>query len=851
MLKDIQVQFNYGQDAYSSALDKLRKSSDIFTILQINVSEDRCDVLTNGVLVATVTTKAHFALTSLASSAILRYDGTMLQSELCQKLTDASKSTQTHGSRVQGKIGLIMFGPSNIQESLAKDLARYRLFLQHPIPMPEGIVYKNPQYLSLVASTFRNGAILPPIPNESFQQGSDGVSSSDSDESMTILTVLDSLPQHDYLSGVRVDKSITTTLLDHQKEAVDFLINRESTEKQGKLLWKPEMSLSDAPRYKHIITGSTSPSPHDMLGGILGDGMGLGKTLSMIACIVSSPAQPHAFVNTLIKEGSQAATSPYPVGSTLIIVPSVLLLDSWLDEIEKHVAPRTVSVYKYHGPNRKLPSSPPLPYDIVLSTYGTVAADHRRGGGVLGCFHWHRLVLDEAHVIRNWSTKQFKAVKDLSASIRWCVTGTPVQNSLKDLASLITFLRVPVLEDATMFRKHIEGRGTNTSKPDFGNLRHLLESICLRRCTSSILSSLGVSFTEHRPQLSKHERQGYNELSILCDKYIKAAVNGKPTEAGNNSVLTAVLRLRLFCNLGLLGPVQSLLNASEDEDQLMPDEAISLLQQSGDALCANCKTELLSSDAPADFGKQPGSAHHRLKCQDCAQPSSKTKNTMGPSGISKPVIQGDVMEDIQFEYNHASASTDNALAQASYPSKIISLVEDITTHSGEGKSIVFSFWRRSLDLVEKALRERGVIFGRVDGSIHPSQRREVLVAFQENLSIQVILMTIGTGAVGLNNLSVANRVHILEPQWNPSIEDQAIGCVARLGQTQKVTVIRYIVRNTIEESIESRQLQKLQLALKSGLKSSTQDRSGGQSRIEHLRALGKIIESNISVPDPM
>lgn len=51
----------------------------------------------------------------------------------------------------------------------------------------------------------------------------------------------------------------------------------------------------------------------------------------------------------------------------------------------------------------------------------------------------------------------------------------------------------------------------------------------------------------------------------------------------------------------------------------------------------------------------------------------------------------------------------------------------------------------------------------------------------------------------LNNLSVASRVHILEPQWNPSIEDQAIGRVTRLGQTKNVSVIRYIVKNTIEE----------------------------------------------------
>ncbi|KAJ8132835.1 hypothetical protein O1611_g787 [Lasiodiplodia mahajangana] len=852
MLKDVQIRFNYGRDTYSSALDKLSGNSDNFTILQIEMSEDRCDVVTNGIPVATIATKIHFALTSLPSAAVLSYNGSALQAELRQKLAAAAKFPRAHDTKVPGKIGFTIFGPSSKKNEVAKELARYRLFLQHPnIPMPEGIIYENPQYLGIVASTFRNGAILPPISIDTFQEGPSSVSHSDSDEPTSIAAVLDNLPQHDYLSDARIDKNITTTLLDHQKEAVNFLRNRESAEKQGKLLWKPQISDSGEPRYKHIITGSFSQNPHDMLGGILGDGMGLGKTLSMIACIVSSLAQPQAFVNNASIEDMHEAASPYPVDSTLVIVPSVLLLDGWVDEVERHVAPGTLSLYKYHGPNRKLPSSPPLPYQIVLSTYATVAADYSRGGGVLACFHWRRLILDEAHVIRNWSTKQFKAMKDLSASIRWCVTGTPVQNSLKDLASLITFLRVPLLENATTFRKHIEGGNMNTSKTNFRNLRHLLESICLRRCASSILS-LGVSFTEHRPELSDDERKRYNELSILCDKYIKAAVNAKATEAGHNEILTAVLKLRMFCNLGLVGLVQSLVNAGEDGDQLMPDEALSLLQQSGEALCATCEIEVLSSDAHIKFGKQPRSTHRRLKCQDCAQLSYKTRNEtapLGSLGIPQPPIQGDLMEDIQFENNSTSTLTDRALPQTSYPSKIIALVEDIRRHSNEGKSIVFSFWRRSLDLVEKALVEKGVVFARVDGSIHTSRRKEVLVAFQENPSIQVLLMTIGTGAVGLNNLSVANRVHILEPQWNPSVEDQAIGRVARLGQTQKVTVIRYIVRNTIEESIESRQLQKLQLALKSGLKSSNQDRPDGQSRIEHLQALGKIIESGIRAPE--
>ncbi|EON69661.1 hypothetical protein W97_08942 [Coniosporium apollinis CBS 100218] len=72
-------------------------------------------------------------------------------------------------------------------------------------------------------------------------------------------------------------------------------------------------------------------------------------------------------------------------------------------------------------------------------------------------------------------------------------------------------------------------------------------------------------------------------------------------------------------------------------------------------------------------------------------------------------------------------------------------------------------------------------------------------------------MTLGTGAVGLT-LTVASRIHIVEPQWNPSIESQAIGRALRLGQEKQVTVVRYIMKNTVEQYVQSRQSRKLQLA---------------------------------------
>ncbi|RWA09490.1 hypothetical protein EKO27_g5618 [Xylaria grammica] len=584
-------------------------------------------------------------------------------------------------------MALNIFGPRSVKDTLAKELARFRLFLQHPVPMPEGISYENPQYLSTASSSFGNGAILPPIPTEIFRHETSKAGTSDQDEATTITTVLDNLPAHNCVGNIDIDKRIRTTLLGHQTEAVDFIMLRESTEKQATMLWKLESFISEKPIYKHTITGSISPTPKDILGGILGDGMGLGKTLSMIACIASSLAHAGEFVH-----GSGKADWPARVGCTLVIVPSI--------------------------------------YEIK------------------------RLILDEAHVIRNWSTKQFKAINDISASIRWCVTGTPVQNSLKDLASLLTFLRIPLLDDPATFRKHIEGKGdtvNSVSKTNYRNLRRLLESICLRRCTSSVLSSLGVSLTERRPHLSESERKGYNELSSLCDRYIKAAVNGKSPKVGNNQILVAVLRLRMFCNMGLLGPTDRSLNDIEDEDRLMPDEVISLLQQCGQAACTSCKIEVSSSDIDADVGKQQDPAHGRLKCGECAQ---RTLNTQKKRKASQEfqrdqiAANSDIMQGIQFEHGRESVSPANNLHEIPYPSKLLSLADDIRTHYDQDKSIVFSFWRRSLDLVDKLFTEKGIVFGRVDGSIHPSKRSEVLKTFQEDPSIRVLLMTIGAGAVG-------------------------------------------------------------------------------------------------------
>lgn len=158
-------------------------------------------------------------------------------------------------------------------------------------------------------------------------------------------------------------------------------------------------------------------------------------------------------------------------------------------------------------------------------------------------------------------------------------------------------------------------------------------------------------------------------------------------------------------------------------------------------------------------------------------------------------------------------SSDNPELPEVYPSKLLALLEDVKQHMFEEKCIIFSVWKRTLDLIESLFTKHEISYCRVDGSVSTTnKRKKILDDFHHISNLRVLLMTLGTGAVGLNNLSVASRIHLLEPQWNPSVERQAIGRVLRLGQDREVKVIRYIMKRSIEEMVEGRQQFKLQMA---------------------------------------
>ncbi|RYN65540.1 hypothetical protein AA0117_g12125 [Alternaria alternata] len=142
------------------------------------------------------------------------------------------------------------------------------------------------------------------------------------------------------------------------------------------------------------------------------------------------------------------------------------------------------------------------------------------------------------------------------------------------------------------------------------------------------------------------------------------------------------------------------------------------------------------------------------------------------------------------------------------------LMRDISYDVWNTKSIIFTCWTRTLDLLEFYLRRLSSgtwIHERIDGECSTGKRERIIRQFTNNPNLRVLIITTGTGAVGLN-LATANRIFIFEPQWNPSVENQAVARALRLGQKQAVLVTRYVVEDTVEQTMRKLQDTKLQRA---------------------------------------
>ena len=143
--------------------------------------------------------------------------------------------------------------------------------------------------------------------------------------------------------------------------------------------------------------------------------------------------------------------------------------------------------------------------------------------------------------------------------------------------------------------------------------------------------------------------------------------------------------------------------------------------------------------------------------------------------------------------------------------KLDELTREITENIGEHKALVFSQFLGMLALIKAKLQEEGIMYEYFDGSTNIMDRQKAIDNFQGNDNCRVFLISLKAGGVGLN-LTAADYVYIVDPWWNPAVEQQAIDRTHRIGQTKNIFAYRMICIDTIEDKILQLQERKKKLA---------------------------------------
>jgi SWI/SNF-related matrix-associated actin-dependent regulator of chromatin subfamily A3 len=227
----------------------------------------------------------------------------------------------------------------------------------------------------------------------------------------------------------------------------------------------------------------------------------------------------------------------------------------------------------------------------------------------------YRIVFDEmivnsslAHRIRNQSTKSFRAITSLTACIRWCLTGTPIQNELEDLGALIRFLQVPSLSKPQEFRKYCIQPVEKKGRDGFRNIRTLLQCLCIRR-TKDLLELPPFEAKTYRLQLSSTERSNYSRITDAYKSAIDDAVCGRKPADAHSSILRALLKLRMICNHG-----KELATNSDPSDG---SEHLLEFLQDGLKLCVYCDAEIAPDRSKDELPGARLLACSHLVCRGC------------------------------------------------------------------------------------------------------------------------------------------------------------------------------------------------------------------------------------------
>ncbi|XP_043105437.1 transcription termination factor 2 isoform X2 [Puntigrus tetrazona] len=615
-------------------------------------------------------------------------------------------------------------------------------------------------------------------------------------------------PQSQAFYGGRMTENRLLAVRNATTEAIDHLHNSlescptEDTEAPDPKGIKVEL----LPHQRRALAWLLWRETQKPCGGILADDMGLGKTLTMISLILSQKKKDEKLEEWISKNDSTIV----PSQGTLIICPASLV-HHWKKEIDKRVKSSRLSVYLYHGPNRQRSLSILAEHDVVITTYSLVSkeipvqkedaekpskdSDHVATDMPLLRVAWARVILDEAHNIKNPKVQTSMAVCKLRARSRWAVTGTPIQNNLLDMYSLLKFLRCSPFDEYKLWKTQVD----NGSKRGGERLNILTRTLLLRR-TKDQLDSSGkplVSLPDrtcevHRLKLSEDEQAVYDvvfaQSRSTLQNYLKRHEEGNTKKGDSSNPFEKVAR-----EFGM--SQQEPLSSSQQPQASSTIHILSLLLRLRQCCChlSLLKKTLDQSELQGD------GVALSLEEQLCAL------------SLSEP-SDSDPKDTVSLNGSRFSSKLFKDTRESTKISAILTELREI--RKKDQKSVIVSQWTSMLNIVAVHLEKMGLKFAVVDGTVNPKRRMDLVEEFNTNpKGPQVMLVSLCAGGVGINLIG-GNHLFLIDMHWNPALEDQACDRIYRVGQSRDVTIHRFVCDGTVEDKISSLQEKKKELAQK-------------------------------------
>lgn len=587
-------------------------------------------------------------------------------------------------------------------------------------------------------------------------------------------------------------------------------------------------------------------------GGILADEMGMGKTIQTIGLFMHD-------------------TKKTP---NLVVAPAVAIVQ-WKSEIEAHTNNK-LKVYIFHGANRTTNVEELMEYDVILTTYAILESVWRKqergfkrvngSHKEKSCLHaieFYRVILDEAHCIKDRQSGTAKSVNNLKCVKRWCLSGTPLQNRIGEMYSLIRFLRIQPFcnyyctkcDCASMEWNFIGNR--ECAKCGCRPMQHtsyfnhfFLKSIIKYGITDEEGNlkdeKLAASIEENgydvnqavkmTSDMSKRGAEAFNRLQLLLSRIMLRRTKVERSDDLGLPPKVVEVRYDLF-NPEEKDLYQSLYSDSSRQFNDYIEEGVVLnnyaniftlitrmrqladhpdlvLKKMNNRAIAGYDTIVcqLCDDEAEDAIESK--CHHRF-CRLCIQEYIESFDSVdSDKALDCPVCHIgltidlnapglEVQETLETKQKTSIVNKIN-MSSGKWKSstKIEALVEELyklRSGSKTVKSIVYSQFTSFLDLIDWRLKRAGFKTVRLQGSMSPQQRANTISHFMNNVHVEVFLVSLKAGGVALN-LTEASQIFIMDPWWNPAVEWQC-DRVHRILQMRPVRIVKFCIADSIEKKI--------------------------------------------------